>query len=207
MKIFTDFTKFCRDRNLHLEYNLSNICGLLSASHANCFIAGGAIRRVFLGEKGVKSDVDVFFQTQDDFNKCKEYFTKPCNKAYFSLNKDGENNTSFKYKNSEGVETEIQLIKKIFPGGVEDLFDNFDFTICQFALCASNLDVLYYTEEALYDTLNKRLVINKITYPIASLRRIIKYSKQGFYACQGMLQKFLEVTREVDLSKNVEYID
>lgn len=201
-----DFKLFCKQRNLPIN-NLERFCNILTEIlnlDGICYIMGGAVRRILLGEQGIKSDVDLFFTSDADFGKALETFHN--SKDKFKFEKETENHVCFIWLEQN---VPVQLIK-IIPKqdcNVEDILNEFDYTICQFAVNYKNLDVLYSGDSSLFDLGRKRLVINKITYPVASLRRLIKYSKQGFYACQGCLQHFLEITKELDLNNVIEYID
>jgi hypothetical protein len=65
-------------------------------------------------------------------------------------------------------------------------------------------------EYALLDVMRKRIVINKITYPVSSLRRLIKYTHQGYYACNGCLQELLTFAadnKNLVVENPVYYID
>lgn len=80
--------------------------------------------------------------------------------------------------------------------------ESFDFTICQFALLK---DKVYTGDMSLLDLGGKKLVPHKITFPVASMRRAIKYAKKGFYMCAGSAKEFLEkCAAEMDNLTNVE---
>lgn len=206
MQTIYNFKLFCSQRNLPIK-NLELFCNALVqifSENTNCFIAGGAVRRILLGEQGIKTDIDLFFPSDFDFGKALQIFHN--NKDKFKFEKETNNHVCFIWLEQN---VPVQLIK-IIPKqdcSIEDIFNEFDYTICQFAVNYKNLDVLYSGDSSLFDLGRKRLVVNQITYPVASLRRLIKYSKQGFYACQGCLKHFLEITKEIDLNNNTEYID
>jgi hypothetical protein len=206
MQTINNFNLFCSQRNLPIKNleRFSTVLKQILATNTSCFIMGGAIRRILLGEEGIKSDVDLFFTSDADFGKALQTFHN--NKDIFKFEKETNNHVCFIWLEQN---VPVQLIK-IIPKqdcNVEDILNEFDYTICQFAVNYKNLDVLYSGDSSLFDLGRKRLVINNITYPVASLRRLIKYSKQGFYACQGCLQHFLESTKELDLNNVIEYID
>lgn len=174
------------------------------------WLAGGAIRRLITGDK-MDSDFDFFFRSKEKFDEfyigikgdknieiVKE--VKNDNNLQLTVNILGENGPI--YKNII-----YQLITIDYYEKVEDLLESFDFTLCQFA---TDGDLLYCGDMALWDTANKRIVVNKITYPVASLRRILKYSKQGYYACNGCLTTFLlEAAKDPNKIKEMKivYID
>lgn len=185
----------------------------------NIFIAGGAIRRPVMGETVVdKSDFDLFFQNPEDFKGFLDYLKKR-----YAVKESRENqfNTELKIdldfapKSDDPLkqvtdirEVKLQLITVSYYSDMDAVLDSFDFTICQ---CGYEplKNILTFGPTALYDIARKRLMINKITYPVASLRRILKYTSQGFYGCNGFLSDFLNTIKNSTTSINMDvlYLD
>lgn len=164
------------------------------------YLAGGAIRRTFLSEATIKSDYDFFFKNESAFTLAKNYWLS---KTDSSIIRENEQNLSILCDGKI-----IQLIKIAYYNTVEDLLNSFDYTICQFAIDLSESNYFIYSSPtAMFDLGGKKLVVNKITYPVASLRRLIKYTQQGFYACEGCLKELLLQSREGDLDTNIVYVD
>jgi len=88
----------------------------------------------------------------------------------------------------DGKSRRIQLIRAIYPTDADDLLDKFDFTICQLAYDGETVTVGKFT---LWDIARKRLAVHKITHHVSSLRRLLKYTSQGYYACTGCLTDIL----------------
>ena len=171
------------------------------------YIAGGAIRKTISG-KPQDSDIDFFFRSQEQFDLFDSICAEFSGAKYLSGN-DANKTYSIPFDILDGDKKEkkaikIQLIKISFYGSIEKLFETFDFTICQCGIqiicikdSTGNVNyslensTLYFSDYFLFDFIRNRLVINKITYPVASLRRMIKYTKQGFYACPGCMESFL----------------
>ncbi|MNV76271.1 hypothetical protein D3C71_1696100 [compost metagenome] len=88
----------------------------------------------------------------------------------------------------------------------ETLLDSFDFTITQLAYDGTDLIFGKYT---LWDLTRKRLALHKLTYGVATTRRLIKYTNQGFTACAGVLQSILEavVANPDVIQSDVKYVD
>jgi hypothetical protein len=62
----------------------------------------------------------------------------------------------------------------------------------------------------LWDLGRKRLAIHKVTYPVATMRRMIKYTRQGFNACAGCMATLLRETAtspEAMASLDIAYVD
>lgn len=107
---------------------------------------------------------------------------------------------SFYYYTKENIDKnkvyKVQLICRDYANPVERL-ESFDFTISQFALVPDfpktlnndstpGLDI-YFGNYSFMDLQNKKLAINKMTYPVSTLRRLIKFTNRGYYACNGCL--------------------
>jgi hypothetical protein len=195
------------------------------------WVAGGALRRALLGMP-LDSDVDYFFSSEEEFERfCKqleEWAAKEF--GFFKIidKKENEFNTQYVLESTPYVnadifsanaeedktpidltpkKTVVQAIRFQYYKGPQEIIDSFDFTLCQFVTDSENV---YCGDFSVMDTLKKRLVVNKITYPVASLRRILKYTSQGFYMCGGAMQKFLQAVVDVpdwDFSVQPKYID
>ncbi len=60
------------------------------------------------------------------------------------------------------------------------------------------------------DIRNKKMRVHRITYPLSTMRRVIKYAKKGFYACKGTLvatsEALTDAMRRGD-ENTVAYVD
>ncbi len=179
------------------------------------WLAGGAVRRSIMGDSD-RSDFDLFFSNSDSYLDVYNRLmgvVEPYSFEAVSSTLDVDNivltYTPPDTEDSSGVpiKFKVQLIHKIFYPCVEELLDSFDFTICQFALVGN--DMLYSGPYSLWDLGRKRLAVHKITYPLSSVRRMIKYSNQGFYVCNGAINALLRTTVENPelLDTRYEYVD
>lgn len=171
------------------------------------WLAGGALRRTLIGQP-LDSDFDFFFKNKDarliwenallDMGAKKISHNDHQKTFILDLALDEE---------TEELETvKIQLITIDYYNFVQDLLDSFDFTITQFAYDGK---YLYCGEYSLWDLARRRLAVHKITYGVASMRRLIKYTNQGFTACQGCLTQFLETVAEKPevIRSDIQYVD
>ncbi len=164
------------------------------------WLAGGAIRRVLTGME--PGDYDFFFQNEKHFEVWNEDASrqlKQTKKTEHHVQYEGE---------LGGVHTKIQGINFSYFNTIEDMLNVFDFTLCQFAI--DNKGTMYTTPEALWDLGRKRLVVNQISYPVSTMRRVLKYTNQGYTACSGCLQSVLMAPIEnpdLQLQMEVEYLD
>ena len=92
----------------------------------------------------------------------------------------------------------IQLLKLHWYTSAEHVIDSFDFTVAQFAIEVDTGD-LVANPISFLDLARKRLVLHRMQWPSSTLRRMVKYSKKGYYACPGALA---EISKQV-----AEHID
>ena len=145
------------------------------------WLAGGALRRTLLGHD-LESDFDFFFTDEETMKRVKDDLAETL------VLKDAREHCDTFTATIAGKTRTIQFIKISWYGDAESVIDSFDFTLCQFA---TNGHKLWCGDYAMFDTGRKRLAVHKITYPVASLRRLLKYTRQGFYACNGCLAALL----------------
>jgi len=185
------------------------------------WLAGGSVRR-FILKQNLDSNFDFFFKSEEVFNRFNDHLIN-INGVYSHLFVDIKkniNNTTYTLTNTNNnTITQIQAITLKYYNSVVELLDSFDFTLCQFAIeltddksnITPNLtQMIVTTPYALHDTTHKRIVVHKIENDIVvSWRRLIKYTKQGFYACTGTLYEMAKagVDKPELLNKEPLYID
>lgn len=59
-----------------------------------------------------------------------------------------------------------------------------------------------FVDFSLKDIVEKKIIVNKITYPISSMRRILKYSRQNFWMCPQQMEIFLTQTQKLGTLNN-----
>lgn len=144
------------------------------------WLGGGAIRRTIMGASP-DSDFDFFFTGEDQFS----LFTVALAGKGYKLKRETEHHQQWEgYCEVAERVIEVQCIRFQYYGSKAQVLDSFDFTICQFVYDGTEIAASDY---ALWDLGRKRLAINKITYPLSSMRRLLKYARQGFTACDGCL--------------------
>jgi hypothetical protein len=114
-------------------------------------IAGGSAREAFLNEGFGSNDIDIYFP-QEHLGKV---FFELLHKQSKTVHHPYDYVKYYKATNfflKDG--TKIQCILGQYLH-IEDIFNSFDFTCCQFAI---KDDMIYYTSEAIEDTMNKKLV-------------------------------------------------
>lgn len=143
-----------------------------------CWLAGGALRDYFMGVP-VKTDYDMFFPNEIEYEKARTYFkAKDC-----EIKWESDNGCKMKYKDCT-----YDLVKKFFSDP-QITIEAFDFTVSMFAV---DNEKLYHGETTFIDLAKRQLMINKITYPASSMSRAFRYYKKGFTMCLGEMKKLFE---------------
>lgn len=173
---------------------------LPSLDKEGIWIAGGAIRRTLAGDL-LTSDFDFFFKNEDKLNEFRKQLFEKGAKVI------GENQHQETYTIEIGSKQRIiQLVKIGYYDSPEAVLDSFDFTITQFLYDGEDL---FCGDYSLWDLARKRLALHKLTYGVATMRRLIKYTNQGYTACAGVMQKILEavVADPSVINSDVQYVD
>ncbi len=176
------------------------LAGLPSLSPAGPWLAGGALRRTLLGQEP-DSDFDFFFRDADQLAAFKAALPFDLEKV-----RETEHHIHFRGRAGEsGLPVDVQCIRFAFYADAQAVIDSFDFTICQFAFDGTDLTAGPYS---LWDLGRKRLAVHKVTFPVSSMRRVLKYARQGFRACDGCLATLLRATAEnPSLNMEIAYVD
>lgn len=107
------------------------------------------------------------------------------------------------FKNED---TKIQLINKRDYLDCYDIISSFDITAC----CAAYDGKEFYKHNRfVFDNLNKLINLNAIEYPMATMKRIAKYSQKGFRLTTQAIEDFVTYCNQVELTEDnkVFYID
>lgn len=171
------------------------------------WIAGGAVRRALNGEK-LDSDFDFFFASEEQAKK----FASDL--AGLGAVKMASTEMAATYTlpaemPEEGIylpEMKVQLITFQFFTYPEAVIEAFDFTLSQFAYDG---EAVYLGAFSLWDVARKRIVIHKVTYGVSTVRRLLKYSRQGYAVCSGALAELLKqvVADPAVIQAETQYID
>lgn len=145
------------------------------------WVAGGSVRRLISGTSPFESDIDVFFANEAQKDRWLERIKAAYPEAVSLANAQ---NVTFTLPGGQ----KLQAIHVTYYETPQAVIDSFDFTICQLITDGDRLETGEFT---LWDLARKRLVLHKLEHPVPTMRRMIKYTKQGFYACSGMMSDFL----------------
>ena len=162
------------------------------------WLAGGSIRRLFDGTEG-ESDFDIFFANVDQLNAFRACLGTSKvlyeNELNVTLEIDVDGSKPFK----------LQLIKFYFSTP-EAVLEWFDYTNCQFITDGNTLMVGQYT---LYDIGRKHLRLNNIHHAMSTVRRMLKYARQGYTVCDGTINDILRAVADKPaiINEQIRYID
>ena len=209
---FKEFLQRFVDEPEKTEF-LSMEKGLPLATVDGPWIAGGALRRTLINQKN-DADIDYFFKNEQQMlefcDEMSELEFVESNRTENCITFVGNPSIAYDKENEREVKTKEQIkVQAIIIGyydNLEDVIDSFDFTITQLGYDGKDLVCGDFT---LWDLARKRLAIHKLTYGVSTLRRLIKYSRQGFTACGGVLADMLQKTLEdpQTASSEVMYVD
>lgn len=194
----TDLAEFCQRSAVSTD----ELFRVLNAVRQDAWCAGGAIRRTLINQP-LDSDFDFFFRDADHLSAWESGLP-----STLSLVRETEHHKHWRGTvGDSSLPIDVQAIRFRFYDSPEAVIDSFDYTITQFAFDGTNLVT---TPTALWDLGRKRLAIHKVTYPVATMRRLLKYTRQGFTACNGCLATLLRETAqspEALAALDIGYVD
>jgi hypothetical protein len=151
---------------------------------AGPWLAGGFCTRLLDGRDTSNSDFDIFFKSEQQFTTVLGLLIT----NGFAVTKTQPNSLML---TKGGVE--VNLVTLEYFADIASVFNFFDLTISQVVI--TKIDgtkvTLVTTPLALHDISSKKLVINNVHHPVATLKRIVKYSKQDYNLCTGGAIQFL----------------
>lgn len=169
-------------------------------SSSGPWLGGGALRRTLIGDP-LDSDFDFFFASQEQMDGWVAALPQPAD-----LVRESAHHKHYRM-HIAGRDVDAQAIHFRFYGSASEVADSFDYTICQFVFDGVTLT---YGDYSLWDLGRRKLAVHKITYPVASMRRALKYGRQGYTVCDGAMATLLRQTvstPEIMANLSVEYID
>jgi len=133
------------------------------------YLAGGALRGIF-GKDETIMDYDVFFpnglvshEVGLDLEDIGFEVIFKCPEGKLTSYKRGD--------------LKVQLITENFYPSPENLIDTFDINACRIAFWA---DMIYTDRNAIRDMRRKRITLHKVDFPMATFKRIVKYTKKNY---------------------------
>ena len=175
------------------------------------WIAGGAPLAWYKGEP-VKSDIDVYFKTESDFNKLYDTFKEekltegqffkfgPVKNKDVRIIFDSDNAITIRYKEK----WTIQLIRHTFYKSPQAIIDNFDISVCQ--LVTDGYNNLIFGPNTLRDIKSNTLRIEN--YRAGCVSRLVKYMAYGYKPVEGTLENIINIPNlDEDFKEGYEEYD
>lgn len=147
------------------------------------FVSGGCLRRAILEQNLLDGDIDVVFKDKDQFEKTLKIVS---NSDKFFFKKESPTNKTFIHKKSQA---ELQLVNYKYFDKAHEVIDDMDYRMCQFAFDGRTIT---YNPYSLYDIAKGNLVVHNVTFGLNTVKRILKYNKQGFNISDVELRKLLQ---------------
>lgn len=145
-------------------------------------IAGGAAARFYQKKKIEHEDVDIWFETEENFKHYKDNINKFVDSVLSVI--DTDNAITYTVIICQ-KEYRIQLIKRFYPT-IEELLDSFDISVCQ---VATDGDRWFLGRHFAKDLKDHKLRIVK--YHPNILKRLFKYWSYGFHPDDETLRQIL----------------
>lgn len=210
-------TKYATTPNsILIDRGISNrlLDSLLEGLPYGAYIAGGFLTSI-IQEDDKAGDIDLFFNSEEAFLATYKLFAEGAQKPPENLTDDPEvfkptpegndklwafhgwkisdetipGQDAHKLRFVKFVHPKlppVQLIKLVWYKNAEHVIDSFDLTIAQFATDGKNL---VFNPVSFLDVARKRIVLHRMQFPASTIRRIVKYTSKGYYACAGALSK------------------
>ena len=182
----------------YYKNRLKQLRPILKYLSEDVLLAGGAIRTVLECSNEEVSDYDFFFKTFKVVAELRERLVKDEWEIVFQCPEE----KLFTYKKGEH---KLQLICEFEYSSMENLLNEFDMTAC----CGGFYNgAIYFTRPFVRAVFSKKLRIQNVTYPVATIKRLIKYEKKGYNVTQAVIDlvNSIEGKSFDDESKRV-YID
>ncbi len=134
------------------------------------YLGGGALRGCFTTSSEDIVDYDIFFQSLDGVNVAQDFLL---NRGYEKIFECPLGLLSTYKKNS----VKIQFIKEFTYASPQAAIETFDIDAC--CICMDKTHV-YTTYSAIRAIRKKEITFNRIDYPVATFKRVLKYLKKGY---------------------------
>lgn len=158
---------------------------------SNIWIAGGGIKDWFT-DGHVINDCDFFCVDRKSMAKLILFLRSKYSFKHFILTKNAVKGVL----TINGSKMNVDIVKKPFQNPLECI-SKFDFTVCCFSV---NSDAFFYHISAPFDLIRMRLVINELPHPVDTLKRLNKYVKKGYTACNGTLLTLAKSIAQQDIN-------
>lgn len=168
-----------------------------SVSVAGVILAGGALRTI-IDEKDEIADYDLFFKTAAALEACRAALAELGELVF-----ECPEGRLFTYK--VGEQKFQCIVNQYFADGAQ-VIAFFDFYACSAAL-DFELGVITVLRPFVRDVSRKYLHISRVTYPVATFKRIMKYHDKGYFVTEAIKEYALALNPELEGDALRFYID
>jgi hypothetical protein len=150
------------------------------------WIAGGAVRRLFEGQKDYTGfDIDIWFRNESQLDDAVKHILSHGGGLIY----DTDNALTYKLP-FQGKDIIIQLIRYDFYNSPREIINSFDFKMSQ---CLTDGISVLMGDETKYDISNKRLTLRDIPLysSVSTIRRIGKFMAAGYKITNADIAKLL----------------
>lgn len=174
---------------------------LITTFRSGLFLAGGYFRS-WIHKSEPIADYDIFFTDLS----VKDAAAKELEDCGFHRTFTCPAGELISFKNEDGVK--VQFITKFQYASIISCIQSFDLTACCCGYDISQKSIICH-EDWLSDVKHKMIAFNDVTFPVASIARIIKYHGKGYRYTQSSLRNFVQMIagREFDGDKLGLYVD
>lgn len=180
-----------------INSNLLKIIGHLPPHNLELgpWIAGGAARLTWYNRNVGDHDIDVFFKNEQQWAEYSQF----CSNKFTIEHSITTSNASTNEIKIDDFKIKLQIIKKDWYENYTGIFNNFDFTCCQFV---TDGKTVVATEDAIADCSQEILRHNSYTKRELDTRRIIKYLLYGFKPDNNILTQIVKLNHSNELTSN-----
>ncbi len=162
------------------------------------WLAGGSVRKFYLGQPLNQSDWDFWFSSPEQFNQAKEAIVALGASEVYAT----DNAISYKLYHPEETHV-LQIIRRRFFDSAQDVIKSFDFTVCQLVTDGRKMVV---GDSTVPDIKNRVLRLTSNHVPSHIVPRMIKYIVYGYRPCETLLEQIESARAQIDWSKpQLEY--
>lgn len=170
-------------------------------SDLGCYIAGGAVTSVFSGAE--INDLDIYFPNKEAFSTAMFEILEPNSKdVEYCLGSYSLILTVLTKKAALFVkdESKIQFIGHKFYESEQQIFKDFDFTVCMGALNMKDESWVFH-EDFFKHNSQRYIHFNPTTsYPLVSALRVAKYKDKGYTVSKSQFLKILMAVNSKEIS-------
>lgn len=197
-KVWTPPSKKVYSTKRFATHKLRNLWPVFPYLDSNTILAGGSLRTILNCAAEKVSDFDLFFKSFQGVPALREKLLAAGWENVFSCPEE----KLFTYKKGSH---KLQLICETEFSSPAQLIESFDLTPCVSAYYDGEI---FFTREFVRSVFKKRARIQNVSFPIATIKRIVKYAQKG-YSISMAAEDLIRLTNGIsfDGSDFRHYID